>query len=380
MSEHDGSRGSAQVVTNDPPPVRQRMAAAMVTVVLIVGCVAAFASTLGVCASELDAPGDMLAGSWIQLEGCSGTLDRMGALRLSSVWLDGSWWRVASAGLLHGSWLHLILNIWSLWVVGEVAEATWGHARMFVLFALSSLMGCLASAAWAEAPMVVGASAGIMGIAGALLVGRVLGRGKVAQTLGMVSPTILGGWLVALVALGFFVDVIAQAGHLGGLAAGMLLGVAWSNREPVVGLAGRAGVAMAIAGLVLMARQPQGREGYYEYIGYAYLERGEEAAGLAAFERALERRPGDSSLTNAVAYGLAKAGVELNRAEELVLVALAEEPENPDFVDTLGWILCRRGDVEAGMEVLRKASALSDGGVGEIEDHLVECGDARSGQ
>ncbi|MCH9685751.1 MAG: rhomboid family intramembrane serine protease [Deltaproteobacteria bacterium] len=356
--------------------LRVRMGAALVTVVLVVGCVAAFVATLGICAQQVEAPGAMVAGSWIRLEGCGPALEQMGALRLSSLWLDGSWWRLTTAGLLHGSWLHLILNIWSLWVVGEVAERTWGRARMVVLFAVSSVMGCLASAAWVEAPMVVGASAGIMGIAGALLVGRVLGRGKVATTLQMVSPGILGGWLAVLVGLGFFVDVIAQAGHLGGLAAGALLGVAWSNREPTVALAGRAGVMLAIAGLVLMARQSQGREGYYEYLGYAYMEREEDAAGLAAFEKALERRPEDSSLANSVAYGLAKAGVELGRAEELVMGALADDDENPDFIDTLGWIYCRRGDVEAGMVILREASEKSGGGVEEIEGHLEECAGA----
>ena len=339
-------------------------------------CVLAFLATLGACATRLPAPGPMLAGSWLQLEGCGETLADMGALRLADLWLDGSWWRVITAGLLHGSWIHLILNTWSLWVVGEWTESTWGHARTAVLFALSSVAGCLASAAWVEAPMVVGASAGIMGMAGALLVGRLLGRGAVSANLQPISARVLGGWLVALVALGFFVDVIAQAGHLGGLVAGALLGLAWSGRGSVVALGGRVGLGVAFAALVLAARQPQARVRFDEYLGYGYLERGMDAEAAAALERALEERPEDASLANAVAYGWAKAGTELDRAEELVRVALKAEPENADYLDTLGWVLCRQGEVEAGMVELRRASAASGGGVPEIEGHLQECAGA----
>ncbi|MCA9707272.1 MAG: rhomboid family intramembrane serine protease [Myxococcales bacterium] len=368
--------GAHPRATTSRPSVRARILAVPVTVGIIVLCIGAFVSTLGACTMQVDDPRSMLAGSWLVLEGCDDTLAGLGALRMADLWLDGSWWRVISAGLLHGSWLHLILNTWSLWVVGEWVEPTWGHARTAVLFALSSVCGCLASAAWVEASMVVGASAGIMGMAGALLVGRVLGRGAVAKRLRPVSAWILGGWLVVLVGVGAVVPVVAQAGHLGGLATGALLGVSWSGREAIVGVAGRVGLMIVFAALVLMARQPEGRPAYYEHLGHGYLSRGQDLEAVAAFERALEQRPDEVSLANGVAYGLAKAGVQLERAEELVERALAEEPENADYLDTLGWIYCRRGEVERGMAVLERASVASEGAVEEIEQHRVECAGA----
>ncbi|MCX4244060.1 rhomboid family intramembrane serine protease [Paraliomyxa miuraensis] len=355
---------------------RARILAAPVTVVLMGLCVASFLATLGACVTRIEAPSAMLTGSWIRLEGCGDTLAGLGALRLSDLWLDGAWWRVITAGLLHGSWLHLVLNTWSLWVVGEWVESTWGHARAAVVFAISSVAGCLASAAWVEAPMVVGASAGIMGMAGALFIGRVLGRGTVGARLSPLSARVLGIWLAVLVGLGFFVEMIAQAGHLGGLVAGGLLGLAWSVRGPVVALGARMGLGILFAGLVLAARQPQGRARYDEYLGYAYLERGRDEEAIVAFERALEQRPSDAALANAVAYGWAKEGRELDRAERLVRGALEIEPENADYVDTLGWILCRRGETEAGLVEIRRASALSEGKVAEIEEHLETCATA----
>lgn len=353
--------------------LRDRLLAAPVTVVTMGVCVLIFLGSVGACAMHIEEPGEMLVGSWLRLDRCEDTLGALGALRLADLWLDGAWWRVITAGLLHGSWLHLLLNIWSLWVVGEWVETTWGHARTAVLFAVSSVVGCLASAAWVEAPMVVGASAGIMGMAGAVWVGRLLGRGTVAARLRPVSPWVLGGWLVVLVALGAFVDVIAQAGHLGGLVAGALLGLGWSGRGAFVELSARLGLGLVIAALVLVARQPERRPRYAEYLGYAYLDRGQDAEAAAAFELALAERPDDAPLANAVAYAWAKAGLHLDRAEHLVRAALDSEPENPDYLDTLGWILCRRGDTEAGLAELRRASEASDGEVPEIEEHRVEC-------
>lgn len=359
--------------------LRRRMVAVPVTVGLIALCGLMFVSSLVVCAAGAEEPAAVVTGSWLQLEGCGNTLAAMGALRLSDLWLDGSWWRVITAGLLHGSWLHLALNAWSTWVIGEWVEPTWGHARTALLFLVSSTLGCLASAAWVEAPMVVGASAGIMGMAGALLVGRLFGRGAVSAKLRPISAGVLGVSVALMVGLGFVVEVIAQAGHLGGLVAGALLGSIWSGRGTAARVGGGAGLLGLTAALVVAARQPEGRPRYDEILGYGQLERGMDAEAAAAFERALERRPDDAELANAEAYALAKAGKQLDRAEALVRRALEAEPENPDYLDTLGWISCRRGDVESGMVELRRASEASGGEIEEIEAHLGECAGAKVG-
>lgn len=370
------TKSQSDYAAADLPSLRGRAVSVWVTTVVIVVCVGAFIASLGACAAQSAQPVDVLANPWLQMEGCGPTLEQAGALRLSSMWLDGAWWRVISAGLLHGSVLHLVLNMWSLWVVGELAEMAWGHARTAVLFGLSSVGGCLASAAWVEAPMVVGASAGIMGMAGALLVGRLLGRGRVATVLAPLSPRILGGWLVVLVALGFFIDVIAQAGHIGGLMIGLLLGLAWSGRDATLAVAGRMGVGLGMAGLVLAARQPQWRPPYYQFLGQGYLDRDQVDEAVGAFEKALQRDPEDASMANDLAYALAKAGARLDMAEVLVRGALEEDPESAAYVDTLGWVLCRQGRTTEGLEALEKASELSEGEDEEIEGHLGECGGA----
>ena len=353
---------------------RQRIRAAPATALLAIVCVVAFLGTLGACAAGADQPGDVLVESTWSLGACRETMLRVGALELARVWVDGEWWRVATTGLLHGSWIHLTLNIWSLFVVGEWAERAWGWPRLLVLFGLSSLAGCLASLAWAEAPMVVGASAGILGIAGALLVGRLWGRPAIRTVLEPISVKMLGGCLAVLIGIGFFVPLIAQAGHVGGLGAGLVLGLAWSRSSALGQRGGVILVGAVCAGLISLGRWPDGREGFDEFVGYRLLERGEHEPAAAALERALAARPDDAALQNAVAYALAEAAFDLDHAFELVSQALEVEPENPDFLDTLGWIECQRGNVEAGLAALDEAEAAASTPIPEIAEHRTKCG------
>jgi hypothetical protein len=249
---------------------------------------------------------------------------------------------------------------------------------LVLLFALSSVIGCLASLAWAEAPLVVGASAGIFGIAGALWVVRTVGTVELKARVETISARALGLMLLAMVALGFIVPVVAQAGHLGGLAAGAWIGWLWSGRIGAASMrvVGWAAVLAAGLGLGVVAHEPSWRPAYHQYVGFRRLELGDAEGGVPALERALAADPDDADLQNAIAYGLAEAGLELDRAEDLVRAALAQEPENPDYLDTLGWIFCRRGEAEEGLPFIEQASALSEGSIAEIEGHLDRCADA----
>lgn len=71
--------------------------------------------------------------------------------------------------LLHGGWLHLILNMWTLWLFGRAVEARIGWPRFVLLYLLVGL-----AAAWAHARVyplspapVIGASGAVAGVLGA---------------------------------------------------------------------------------------------------------------------------------------------------------------------------------------------------------------------
>ena len=109
------------------------------------------------------------------------------------------------------------------------------------------------------------------------------------------------------------------------------------------------------------------------FVGLDHFDREDYRAGLDELEVALEADPEDAVMHNYVAYTLAEAGVELERAQELVRVALGVEPENADYLDTLGWIQCKLGETEMGMESLRRAEAVSEREISEIGEHLEAC-------
>lgn len=84
------------------------------------------------------------------------------------------------------------------------------------------------------------------------------------------------------------------------------------------------------------------------------MERYEEAERWLALLHA--RQPDDPTTCNFYGYLLALMGKDLDTAENLVRVALAAEPENGYYLDSLGWVLFRRGEYGRAVEELEKAA------------------------
>ena len=137
-------------------------------------------------------------------------------------YFEGAYWRLWTAPFLHGAWLHLALNGVALWFLGRRAEilARWPHLAM--VFLTAAWAGGLASAHFMPDKPSVGASGGILGILGFLLVFETLHDQLV--------PRRARKRLLAAVILTFVVGAVAQAfidnaAHAGGLAAGMIYAV-----------------------------------------------------------------------------------------------------------------------------------------------------------
>jgi len=100
-----------------------------------------------------------------------------------------------------------------------------------------------------------------------------------------------------------------------------------------------------------------------------YERNGDFDGALERIIRLYEKDPEDASVNNYYGYLLAEKGERLDFAEQLVRKALVSEPENGYFLDSLGWILFRKGDAEGALQVLLEAT----GHAGEdpvIWDHL----------
>ncbi len=82
---------------------------------------------------------------------------------------------------------------------------------------------------------------------------------------------------------------------------------------------------------------------------------GRTRQAISTFERALQLRPEDPQLLNALGYTLADHRMRLAVAEQHVRRALAISPDNPAIQDSLGWALYRRGRAEEALPVLERA-------------------------
>jgi tetratricopeptide (TPR) repeat protein len=86
----------------------------------------------------------------------------------------------------------------------------------------------------------------------------------------------------------------------------------------------------------------------------------QDKAGLTresvkSFESLLKDRPDDASLLNALGYSLADRDQKLPRAETLIRKALEASPDNPAFLDSLGWVRFRRGDAAGALPYMERA-------------------------
>jgi membrane associated rhomboid family serine protease len=82
------------------------------------------------------------------------------------------YWPFLTSQLLHGGWIHLIGNMWTLWIFGDNVEDRMGHARFAVFYALCGVAAGIAHyAADVDSTMpALGASGAIAGVLGAYFV------------------------------------------------------------------------------------------------------------------------------------------------------------------------------------------------------------------
>jgi len=156
---------------------------------------------------------------------------------------DGSWMNILTSMFMHGGWIHIIGNLWFLWVFGDNVEDAMGSVRFFIFYALSGLAAALAqmfSDPTSGIPMV-GASGAIGGVMGAyaLLYPRahvhmLIFLGFYITTVAVPAIFMLGYWLLIQLVSGVMAadgqGGVAFWAHVGGFVAGLVL--AFVFRQP----------------------------------------------------------------------------------------------------------------------------------------------------
>ena len=87
------------------------------------------------------------------------------------------------------------------------------------------------------------------------------------------------------------------------------------------------------------------------------------------YDKILELEPGNLPTLNNYAWLLATNKGDLNKAEAMSAITIREEPNNPTYLDTYGWIMYLKGQKELAKFFIGKARENSKETNKEIEDH-----------
>jgi rhomboid protease GluP len=144
---------------------------------------------------------------------------------LVPVTVDGEWWRLGTAMFLHFGLIHLFVNMWVLYVNGQLVERMFGSARYLLLYLFAGLMGSLASTAWHPATNSAGASGAIFGVIGGMMAFFASKKSRVPREVLKAQARSIGVFAVYNIAFGLAYPGIDNAAHLGGAAGGFLIGL-----------------------------------------------------------------------------------------------------------------------------------------------------------
>jgi membrane associated rhomboid family serine protease len=139
----------------------------------------------------------------------------------------GQWWRIFTPVLLHAGLMHILFNMWALWVLGPQIERGVGTPAFVALYLASAGMGGVV-AYYLGGPndVAVGASGAIFGLFG-IWISWALHRRNTAWGRSMLGQ--LGFLLLINAAIPFIFPGVSWQAHLGGLVTGFLIGEVWSR-------------------------------------------------------------------------------------------------------------------------------------------------------
>lgn len=132
--------------------------------------------------------------------------------------LNGEYYRLLSCIFMHGGIIHLLCNMYCLYVIGPQVESFFGKIKYIVIYLLSGIIGSLMSLSITNS-ISLGASGAIFGLLGSILYFGYHYRVYLSQAIkSQIIPLI-----VLNIFLGFILNGVDNAAHIGGLIGGILV-------------------------------------------------------------------------------------------------------------------------------------------------------------
>src|SRR5205807_9386311 len=172
-----------------------------------------------------------------------------GAKTNYAIHFDHEWWRFVTPIFIHVNLPHVLINMYSLWVIGPYVEKLYGSAKFVVFWVATGVAGVVASYLTVRPDMVTGlvgsfvfkarddpsagASGALFGLIGVLFVFGIKFRRELPEGF----KRAFGTGLLPLILINLFIgfmgrSIIDNAAHLGGLASGAALALVVDYKRP----------------------------------------------------------------------------------------------------------------------------------------------------
>jgi rhomboid protease GluP len=163
------------------------------------------------------------------------TLVNMGALFGPYTVIEGEWWRLGTAMFLHGGMTHLLMNMFSLYLIGRGLEQYFNTQSYLSIYFFSGILGGLASLYVHPQSVGVGASGAIFGVFGALAGFFLAHRGQIQEhTKAFMKDFAI---IIAInIVIGLSIPSIDMTAHIGGLLVGIVGGFMISKKQIWLGV------------------------------------------------------------------------------------------------------------------------------------------------
>lgn len=161
---------------------------------------------------------------------------------------QGDWWRLVTAMFLHANFLHIAVNMYSLYWAGTILESVIGRWRFLLLYMAAGIAGSAGALVWSPTTPTLGASGAIFGILGALYV---LERNRHIASGGQIAGLIVLNLIITF-ALSSYISVGA---HVGGLIGGIaLMWLMLQFRRSLLASAGAAAALVVVSAVIAYAK------------------------------------------------------------------------------------------------------------------------------
>ena len=170
----------------------------------------------------------------------------LGALYGPLTVLKGEWWRLVTAMFLHGGMTHILMNMFSLYLIGRGAEMYFDTKSYLSIYLFSGIVGGLVSLYMHPASVGVGASGAIFGVFGALAGFFLANRDKIATH----SKAFMKDFAIIIginLVIGFSIESVDVSAHIGGLVVGFIGGFMLSKNPKLIVLYSSAMLLVTVA-------------------------------------------------------------------------------------------------------------------------------------